>query len=325
MQIVISHPDPATATEWRDSLANRLTGARITIDRPGEAAADGRPARYAVGWLPPADFFDRHPALEAFFNMGAGVERLLRDPRLPAALPLFRLEDGGMGEQMIDYCVHEVLRLRTQAARYEAQQAAGRWIEHPPRSRDSLRVGVFGYGVLGRQVAAALRQLGCPVAAHTRTSRDRAPADHTATATASSGIELFVGPPQFDAFLARSDVLILLAPLTPATENLFGADAFARLPRGAWLINVARGALVDDAALLAALDSGQLAGATLDVFRSEPLPADHPFWRHPAIRLTPHVSAPTVVAESVAQVADKILRFASGRPVSGRIDRSRGY
>ncbi len=120
-------------------------------------------------------------------------------------------------------------------------------------------------------------------------------------------------------------MLILLAPLTPATENLFGADAFARLPRGAWLINVARGALVDDAALLAALDAGQLAGATLDVFRSEPLPADHPFWRHPAVRLTPHVSAPTVVAESVAQVADKIRRFAGGQPVGGRVDRARGY
>lgn len=325
MQIVIVHPDTATAVEWRDSLAERLVGARVTIDRTCEARAGGPPARYAVGWQPPAGFFDRHRALEAFFNMGAGVERLLRDPQLPARLPLFRLEDGGMGEQMVDYCVHEVLRLRTQSALYEAQQAASHWVEHPPRARASLRVGVFGYGVLGRQVATALRQLGYPVAAHNRTNPSGGPGIITAGDPAGGGIDLFTGPQQFDAFLARTDVLILLAPLTPATESLFGVGAFARLPRGAWLINVARGALIDDAALLAALDRGHLRGATLDVFRSEPLPADHPFWRHPAIRLTPHVSAPTVVADSVAQVADKIRRFADGQPVGGQVDRARGY
>ncbi|MBP6817330.1 MAG: glyoxylate/hydroxypyruvate reductase A, partial [Burkholderiaceae bacterium] len=139
------------------------------------------------------------------------------------------------------------------------------------------------------------------------------------------GVNCLHGALQWPVFLAGCDVLILMAPLTAQTRGLIDERALAALPAGAWLINVARGALVDEAALLAALDSGPIAGATLDVFQHEPLPAGHAFWQHPKIRLTPHVAAQTLIAPSARQVADKILRLQQGESVSGIVNRQRGY
>jgi glyoxylate/hydroxypyruvate reductase A len=309
MHIVVCLPEADAAREWAAELRTHLPGADVGID--GERAMPQ--ADYAVGWSPPEGFFERHPALRAFLSVAAGVDRLLRNPGLPPALPVVRLEDAGMGWQMTEYCVHEVLRLRGRFDDYAAQQARAAWQPHPPRRREATRVGVLGLGVLGRQVATTLAGLGYPVAGYTRTP------------TRVERIASFAGPAQWVPFLARSDVLIVLAPLTADTANLIDAHALAQLPRGAYLINIARGGLVDDDALLAALDAGQLAGATLDVFRTEPLPPEHPFWRHPRVRVTPHVSGPTLVPESAAQVADKIARLARGDTVGGLVDRLRGY
>ena len=315
LRILVTHTDRAAAELWRAELRTHLPGATVDLwpcasDTP---AASDAPADYAIGWMPPADFFARNPSLRAFFSAGAGVDYLLRHPGLPAALPIIRLEDAGMVRQMAEYCCHEVFRLRGRFGDYERQQAAARWHELTPRSAGSMRIGIFGLGVLGSEVARTLQRFGYPVAGFTRRP------------SGLKDIENFYGASRWPDFLARCDVLILMAPLTADTEKIIDAHALAMLPPGAWLINVARGGLVNEADLLAALDSNRLAGATLDVFASEPLPAGHRFWRHPNVRVTPHVSAITLVAEGARQVAGKIDRLARHLAVSGLVDRQHGY
>ena len=310
MKIVVVYPDPQGAADWQQALHERLPGATVSV---WSGHVDPLPADYAVGWGPPPDFFARQPTLRAFFSAGAGVDHLMRHEGLPAALPVIRLEDAGMAAQMVDYCSHELLHLAGRHHDYAALQAQRRWHEVDALPRESLPVGVLGLGVLGGHVARALAAAGWPVSGYSRTART------------IEGVRTFDGPGGWHAFLAATRVLILMAPLTPATENLVDADALARLQPGGWLINVARGALVVDADLLSALERGQLSGATLDVFRREPLAAEHPFWTHPRIRITPHVSAPTRIAESAAQVAGKVLAMERVQRPSGWVDRARGY
>ena len=319
MKIAVVHPDPGARERWARALAARLPQAQTIEWRPGESAGAGRGAGepmqvdYAVGWNPPPDFFDRVAVARAFFSAGAGVDRLVGHPGLPPALPLIRLEDAGMAAQMTEYCCLEVLRRFRRQAQYEAQQRDRVWHELEPPPHERFEVGIFGIGVLGAHVAQALRGFGFPVVGYSRTPRS------------VEGVDCVSGPQALPGFLGRCSVLILLAPLTPDTDSLFDARHLAMLPRGAWLINVARGALVVDADLIAAIDDGHLAGATLDVFRTEPLPGEHPFWQHPRIRVTPHVSAITLVEESAAQIAGKIRALERGETVGGVIDRSRGY
>ncbi len=326
MHIVIAHPEPGAGLAWQRELSRRLPELMISIDpgcpdgadspsgeRLDPANAELAPAKIAVGWKPPADFFSRHPRLQAFFSTGAGVDHLLRHPGLPAALAVIRLEDAGMGPLMADYCLHEMLRIAGRHDAYEAQQRSRQWQELPAFAREELPVGIVGVGVLGAQVGAHLARAGFTVRGFARSAKS------------IDGIEVMHGERAWPAFLAASRVLILLAPHTPQTDKLIDAAALRLLQPQGWLINVARGALVVEADLIAALDSGRLAGATLDVFRREPLPASDPLWHHRAIRITPHVSAPTQVGPSAEQVAGKILALAKGERPSGQIDRQRGY
>jgi glyoxylate/hydroxypyruvate reductase A len=320
MRIIIAHSEAGAGHAWRRELAARLPSAQIAID-PGtpDGAASPGPlpagfvAEYAVGWAPPADFFARHRSLRAFFVAGAGVERLLGHPGLPAGLALVRLEDAGMGALMADYCLHALLHVAGRHDAYAAMQQRGHWEERPVIDRQDLPVGVLGVGVLGAQVARQLARAGFTVRGFARTPR------------AIEGVEVMHGRTAWHDFLAATRVLILLAPLTPDTRDVIDAAALARLRPGGWLINIARGALVVDADLIAALDAGRLAGATLDVFREEPLPPGHPFWHHPRIRVTPHVSGPTQVAVSAVQVAEGLAAIARGDAPRGRVDRARGY
>ena len=318
MRILVAHREPGAGHAWRRALRARLPGADVAIDpATPDGAASGAPAgfdaEWAVGWSPPPDVFVRHPRLRAFFSAGAGVDHLLAHPGLPPTLLLVRLEDAGMAGPMADYCLHELLRIAGRHDAYDAQRAAATWREHPPIPRDELPVGVFGVGVLGAQVAGRLARAGFVVRGFARTPRT------------VDGVEVLHGDARWAEFLAGTRVLILLAPLTAATRDRIDAAALARLRPGGWLINVARGALVVDADLIAALDAGRLAGATLDVFREEPLPPDHPFWHHRRIRVTPHVAAPTVVEASAAQVAAKLVALERGETVGGVVERHRGY
>jgi glyoxylate/hydroxypyruvate reductase A len=313
MHVVIVHSKPSAAIRWRDALAQALAQADVTVWQEGQRGD----ARFAViSGAAPAQLFIDHPHIETLFATGAGIDRLLASEGLSAKVQIIRLEDAGMAAQMTSYCISETLGWMRHAESYAAQQRAGVWKQLPAEDFAAWPIGLFGLGVLGRRVADGFAALGFTVNAYTRSRPSDAP---FRCFCESDGAEAF------DAFLAATRVLILLAPLTPATQDRFDHAALAQLRKGAYVINVARGGLLVEDALLEHLDSGRLAGAALDVFRAEPLPPGHPFWTHPKVRVTPHISALTLIEPSTHQIADKIRRMERGEPVSGVVDRARGY
>jgi glyoxylate/hydroxypyruvate reductase A len=307
MKVLLQVP-AGDAARWHDALAAALPEAAIARWPEPCAAPD-----YALVWKPPAAVFAAVAPRRAIFNLGAGVDALLAVPGLPAAVPVIRLEDAGMAAQMADYVALHVLRAFRDADAYARQQREGRWEPRPPREKSSFAIGLLGYGVLGRAVGQTLAALGFPLHAWSRRPQS------------ARGVTSHAGEGGLPAFLAAANVLVCLLPSTPATRGMLDRARLGRLPAGAHVINVARGDLVVDADLVALLDSGHLAGAVLDVFREEPLPAAHPFWHHPRIVVTPHVSAATLVEPAVAQIAAKIRRLEVGLPVTGVVDRNRGY
>jgi glyoxylate/hydroxypyruvate reductase A len=292
---------------WIEALRAALPGATVEEWRPGAPQAD-----HAVVWAPPQQFLDEQGALKGIFNIGAGVDALLKLKLPPKAL-LVRLDDAGMSVQMAEYVCHAVIRHFREFDAYERESAQGKWAFRRPRQRSEFSVGVLGLGVLGERVAQALHVFEFPVRGWSRSPKQ------------VPGIECFAGAAQFDEFLSGTRVLVNLLPLTPETEDILDRENLSRLLPGAYVINVARGGHLVEEDLLALLESGQLAGATLDVFRTEPLPPEHPFWRHPKITVTPHTSARTLRAESVAQIARKIEALGRGEPIAGVVDRERGY
>jgi glyoxylate/hydroxypyruvate reductase A len=311
---ILYHMAGDDTAPWLAELAAFLPQARVRIWQPG----DRDPADYALVWKPPFELLQQRAGLKAVFNLGAGVDAILallrRHPDLlPQQVPLIRIEDAGMGTEMAEYVHHAVVRHFRRMNDYARQQASGTWEPLTSRARTAHRIGVMGLGALGAQVAASLAGAGFPVRGWSRSPKQL------------EAIECFDGHANLDRFLDGLHVLVNLLPLTADTENILNRRLFARLAPGAQLINVARGAHLVDEDLLSALAEGQLAAAMLDVFRQEPLPADHPFWREPRIEITPHVSAMTQRAESVQQITDKIKALERGELVTGIVDRMRGY
>jgi glyoxylate/hydroxypyruvate reductase len=306
MRITVCCTDTKIAP-WLEGLRTALPGAEVEDWRPGAP-----PAEHAVVWVPPQQFLDEQPALKGIFNIGAGVDALMK-LRLPPQAVVVRLDDAGMSVQMAEFVCHALIRHFRELDGYGRDAAAGKWGFRKPRTRADFPVGVLGLGVLGQRVAQAVAAFDFPVRGWSRSAKD------------VPGVQCFAGQAQFADFLAGTRVLVNLLPLTPETENILDRDALSRLLPGGYVINVARGAHLVDADLVALLDSGHLAGAALDVFRTEPLPADHPFWRHPKITVTPHTSARTLRDESIAQIARKIRAFERGEPIAGVVDREKGY
>jgi glyoxylate/hydroxypyruvate reductase A len=297
-----------TAPEpWLAGLQAALPEAEVLLWTPGAPQAE-----HAVVWAPPQAFIDEQPGLRTLFNIGAGVDALLR-LQLPPAMQVVRLDDAGMSVQMAEYVCQAVIRHLREFDVSERDMAQGRWAFRKPRQRADFPVGVMGLGVLGTRVAQALRVFEFPVLGWSRSPKD------------VPGVQTLAGEDRFDAFLASCRVLVNLLPLTAATENILNRHTLSRLQPGAYLVNVARGGHLVEADLLALLDEGHLAGATLDVFRTEPLPPAHPFWGHPKLTLTPHTSARTLRDESIAQIAGKIRALAAGQPIAGVVNRSLGY
>ncbi|WP_114971891.1 2-hydroxyacid dehydrogenase [Rhodoferax ferrireducens] len=295
------------AEPWLTGLEAALPGAQVALWQPGAPPAD-----HAVVWAPPQQFFDEQPQLKGIFNIGAGVDALMK-LRLPPQATLVRLDDAGMSVQMAEYVCHAVIRHFREFDGYEADMRAGQWSYRKPRHRADFSVGVMGLGVLGERVARALQMFEFPVNGWSRSVKTIA------------GVRGFAGVAQFDDFLRATRVLVNLLPLTPDTQDVMNRETLSKLQPGGYVINVARGAHLVDDDLITLLDSGHLAGATLDVFRTEPLPAEHPFWTHPKISLTPHTSARTLREESIAQIAGKIMALECGDPVAGIVDPERGY
>ncbi|MBC7607957.1 MAG: glyoxylate/hydroxypyruvate reductase A [Polaromonas sp.] len=295
---------------WLDGLHVALPGAEIELWSAGASAAG-----YAVVWAPPQQFFDEQTALKGIFNIGAGVDALMA-LRLPAGVPVVRLDDAGMSVQMAEYVCHAVIRHFREFDAYEADVAQGKWSYRKPRQRADFPVGVMGLGVLGERVCKALTQFDFSVLGWSRSAKT------------IDGVQCFSGDAGFNDFLHATRVLVCLLPLTPDTENIMRHENLSRLLPDAYVINVARGLHLVDDDLIALIDGGAIAGATLDVFRTEPLPASHAFWRHPKITVTPHTSARTLREESIAQIAGKILALHRGVPIdslAGRVDPNKGY
>jgi len=275
----------------------------------------GDPAEvnYALVWKPPIGFFPALPHLKAVFSLGAGVDHLLTHPELPNDALIVRLVDAGMAPQMAEYALYAALHYHRDMDRYAADQAAGLWQPYPAVATADRRIGILGLGALGSEVGSRLAALGFDVAGWTRSPRD------------VPGLESFHGADGLEALLARSDILIILLPLTSETRGLLTEEKLRRLPQGAAVVNLARGAILPEAGLLAVLKDGHLRGAFLDVFDTEPLPADHPYRQHPNIRITPHIAAQTLVGPAAAQVAASIRRLEANMPIPGVVARQEGY
>ena len=306
MRIVYFSAD-LDADQWLPGLRAALPGAEVSLWTQGTAPAD-----YAVVWKPLQQLLDEQPHLKALFNTGAGVDALMA-LNLSAGVPVIRLDDAGMAVQMAEYVCHALIRHFREFDAYEADTRAGQWTYRKPRSRADFPVGILGLGVLGERVARAVAQFDFPVNGWSRSPKD------------VPGVQCYSGLERLPDFLAATRVLVCLLPLTRDTQDIMNQENLSRLQSGAYVINVARGAHLVDEDLLALLDSGHLAGATLDVFRTEPLPAEHPFWKHPKVTVTPHTSARTLRSESIAQIAGKIVALERGEMVAGRVELGRGY
>jgi glyoxylate/hydroxypyruvate reductase A len=255
--------------------------------------------------------------LRAVFNLGAGVDHVLADPTLPD-VPLIRAIHPDLTMRMTEYVVlHALLHHRRQRI-YEAQQRERVWLGHPQPAASAVTVGVMGLGAIGAEIAAALKRIGFRVAGWSRTPKDL------------PGVETFDGAEGLDDFLARTEILVCILPYTPATRGLLNLYLFRKLKRdgplgGAYLINAGRGGLQVDADILAALDEGILAGASLDVFPVEPLPPDSPLWLHSKVTLTPHNAGDLDPEALVADVFAQIDRMERGFPPERTVDRRAGY
>jgi glyoxylate/hydroxypyruvate reductase len=306
MHITVCLTETKTAP-WLQGLRAALPQAEVQEWAPGAPQAD-----HAVVWAPPQQFLDEQSRLKGIFNIGAGVDALMK-LKLPAAAKVVRIDDGGMAVQMAEFVCHALIRHFRELDSYEDDVRRGAWSYRRPRRRAEYPVGIMGLGVLGERVARAVAHFDFPVLGWSRTPK------------IVPGVQCFAGQAQFDAFLSATRVLVCLLPLTPETRNVMNTRNLSRLMPGGFVINVARGAHLVDEDLITLLDSGHLAGAALDVFRTEPLPEGHPFWRHPKITVTPHTSARTLRDESIAQITGKILALERGEPIAGVVDPQRGY
>jgi len=298
-------PDP-----WLADLNEALPGADVRAWQEGDHA----PADYAVVWQPPRTMLQNRTGLKAIFNLGAGVDGIMAlGDTLPAGVPVVRLDDAGMGVQMAEYVSHAVLHYFRRFDDYALQQKEGRWRFLKPHDKREFAVGILGLGILGTRIAESLSMLGFTLHGWSRSPKDVA------------GVTCHAGADGLDAFLAASRVLVCILPLTAETRGILNRETLGKLPKGAYVVNVARGGHLVEEDLLALVQSGHIAGATLDVFREEPLPPAHPFWREPRITITPHAAAVTLRGDSVRQIAGKIAQLERGLAIAGVVDPTRGY
>ncbi|MCQ0970490.1 glyoxylate/hydroxypyruvate reductase A [Paracoccus sp. TK19116] len=306
--VFYSGPDPFEP--WRDALAP-LLGDDVRIER-AEAVTDPATVRYALVWMPPEGFFDRFPNLELVINLGAGVDRLVARDDLPD-VPITRLSDPQMGRMMAGYVMFAVLRHARDIPHFEAAQARCEWAYRHPRAASDVTVAVLGLGELGAMAATEIARLGYDTHGWATRPRDL------------PGVTVHHGDEALTRLLSGADITVCMLPLTPATRHRLATKEFAAMKPGAAFVNVSRGEVVDQDALVDALRSGHLSGATLDVFDGEPLDAAHPLWTLPGVLITPHLASVALPASAAPQIAANILAIRSGEAVGQQVSRLRGY
>lgn len=268
---------------------------------------------FALVWEHPKGELKNYPNLRCVASMGAGVDHIMSDPELPQGVFVTRVVHESLTLSMKEYVIHAVLDQCRDMEKYRQDQRNRRWDPKFPSPRAEVGVGVMGLGKLGGPVAATLREMGYKVLGWSRTPKKL------------EGIETFWGMNQLPEFLSRTDILICLLPLTAETEGILNLETFRKLRPGAFLINVARGRHLVEEDLISALDQGILRGARLDVFRVEPLPQDHPFWSHPKIQITPHISSLTEPEAVAPQILENYRRIVMGLDPINQVDLRRGY
>lgn len=295
---------------WRQELGRRVPDLEVRVWPETGAHED---IEFALVWRPPKGELGRYPNLKAIFSLGAGVDHLLVDLNLPPGVPICRVVDKALTAQMSEYVLLNVLRYHRQQPAYARQQAARTWRGLELVQTSERHVGILGLGVMGQDAAAKLIALGFAVAGWSRTEKS------------IPGVEGFHGADGLAPFLKQTEILICLLPLTPDTEGILNAKTFGQLPAGAALINAARGGHLVEQDLIPALDAGQLSAASLDVFRKEPLPAEHPFWGDGRITITPHVASITDPRSVADLVAENIRRARADEPFLNVVDPAKGY
>lgn len=298
--------DPQT---WRRALAAELPDLDFRLEPD---VGDPSEISYALTWLPPQGFFHRFRNLKLVTNLGAGADALLnRDDLVP--VPITRLSDPGMVELMTSYVVFAVTRYARDMHIFERATRRGEWHYVHPRPLKEIKVAVLGLGELGADAAKSLANMGYTVSGWSRTLKT------------ISGVTCFAGREALDQVLGRNEIVVSLLPSTGDTRALLGARELALMPYGAKFINASRSAIVDEGALIAALRSGAIGEATLDVFNVEPLPSGHPFWTLDNVLITPHLASITVPALAVHNVAESIRRVRRGEAPLHLVDPQRGY
>ena len=299
--------DPAV---WLDGFRAALPDEEIRVF---PAVGDPTEIDCALVANPPPGELAKLPRLRLICSLWAGVDGLLLDPSFPRRVPLARLVDPYMTQAMSESVLAHVFAAHRQLDIYRRQQSEGVWRTQPQPRAQERRVGILGIGALGGDAALKLTALGFDVAGWSRRPREL------------PGITSFAGADQLIPFLRRSEILVCLLPLTDETRSILDARAFAALPAGATVVNLARGGLIVDRDLLAALDRGHIGGAVLDAFEVEPLAPDHPFWRHPRVQITPHIAAISDARSVAPVIAANVRRFRAGEPVQNLVDLSAGY
>ncbi|MBI3678135.1 MAG: glyoxylate/hydroxypyruvate reductase A [Proteobacteria bacterium] len=300
------------ASLWTTPIAQAAPHLKLAVH--GRDAYDPGEIDYVVSFRPPPGLLKGFPKLQAVFSLGAGVDGFMADPDFPKHVPLVRFVHRSLSREMAQYIVLHVLTFHRQQRYFETAQAERKWRQTiPPRKTEDTRVGVLGLGEIGTMAAERLRDLDFPMLGWSRTRKD------------VKGVRSFAGLGELETFLSQSDILVCVLPLTSDTRHILNAKTFKMLPAGTYVINVARGGHLKEDDLIAAIDSGHLAGAALDVFETEPLPETSPLWAHPKISITPHIAALSD-PQAMAQVAiDGIERLESGRPLVNVVDLARGY
>ena len=280
----------------------------------GKDAYNADDVDYVLSFRPEPGLLKTLSNNRVVFSLGAGVDGFFLDPEYPRAVPLVRFVDHTLSREMAQYVVMHTLIHHRQMRMFDAAQAQKQWRQAvPPRRTEDTRIGILGLGEIGTVAGMRLRDLDFDVAGW---SRSRKKVD---------GIKSFAGDDELAEFLNRSDILVCVLPLTPETRGILNAKTFAQLPKGAIVINVARGGHLIEDDLIAAIDSGQLGGATLDVFQTEPLPETSPLWTHKKITVTPHVAAISDPRAAAQSVIDGIAAVERGEPLQNVVDFERGY
>jgi glyoxylate/hydroxypyruvate reductase A len=308
-EALIFHSEVDDPAAWRNVLTAELPDLEFRTDL---TAGNPEDVRYALVWQPPVGFFARFPNLKLVTNLGAGIDSLVgRKDLVP--VPICRLSDPGMVGLMNSYVMFAVIRYARDIPVFEEATRCGEWVYVHPRPLSEISVGILGLGELGSPAAQALSGLGFNVRGWARTPKTL------------PGVTCFAGRGTLDEFLSGSEIAVSMLPLTPDTRGLLGAREFALMPKGVKFINASRGAIADEQALVAGLRSGQIGGATLDVFAVEPLPPGHPLWKFDNVLITPHLACIAVPEASARVVAENIRRMRKGLEPLHQTDPARGY